>query len=100
MFEVFLFLLLITSVMTSLFVEGIKKMLGGKYKYSSNIVAGIVSVIVGVIVGVFYCILAEVAFNAQVCVYLIALVLLSWLCAMVGYDKVVQAITQLKVDKL
>ena len=99
MFEVFLFLLLITSVMTSLFVEGIKKMLGDKYNFSSNILAGIVSIVVGVVVGVFYIILAEITFNAQMVVYFITLVSLSWLCAMVGYDKVVQAITQLKIDK-
>ena len=29
-------------------------------------------------------------------VYLIALVFLSWLSAMVGYDKVMQAISQIK----
>lgn len=97
MFEVFLFLLLITSVMTSLFVEGIKKMLGDKYKFSSNVLAGIVAIVVGIVVGVFYIILAEITFNAQMVVYFITLVALSWLCAMVGYDKVVQAITQLKI---
>ena len=97
MFETFLFLLLVTSVMTSLFVEGIKKFFGEKYSFSSNILAGIVSIILSVIVGVCYCILAEVVFSAQLVVYLVALVLLSWLCAMIGYDKVVQAITQLKL---
>ena len=29
-------------------------------------------------------------------VYLLALVFMSWLCAMVGYDKVVQALAQLR----
>ena len=36
----------------------------------------------------------------KMAVMLIALVLLSWLCAMVGYDKVMQAITQVKTNKL
>ncbi len=98
-FEVFLFLLFAVSVMTSLFVEGIKKFIGDKFKYSSNILAGIVSIVLSILAGVFYCILAEVAFSAKIVVFLIALMLLSWLCAMVGYDKVVQAIRQLQVSK-
>ena len=99
MFEVFLFLLFAVSVMTSLFVEGIKKFIGDNFKYSSNILAGIVAVVLSILAGVFYCILAEVAFTAKVGVFLIALMLLSWLCAMVGYDKVVQAIRQLQFSK-
>lgn len=94
--EVFLMLLLAVSIFTSLVVEGIKKFVGEKYNASSNLVAGIVAIVLGVVVGVFYCILAEVAFNTQIILVLIALVFLSWLCAMVGYDKVVQAITQIK----
>lgn len=94
--EVFLMLLLAISIFTSLTVEAIKKFVGDKYKAPSNLVAGIVSVVLSVVVGVFYCILAEIAFSTQIILVLIALVFLSWLCAMVGYDKVVQAITQLK----
>lgn len=94
--EVFLMLLLAVSIFTSLVVEGIKKFVGEKYNASSNLVAGIVAIVLGVVVGVFYCILAEVVFNTQIILVLIALVFLSWLCAMVGYDKVVQAITQIK----
>ena len=97
MFETFLSLLLVTSVMTSLFVEAVKKFLGEKYSFSSNILAGIVAVVLSVIIGVCYCILAEVVFSPQLVVYFVALVLLSWLCAMLGYDKVIQAITQLKL---
>jgi predicted membrane metal-binding protein len=95
-FEVFLMLLLVVSVFTSLVVEGIKKFVGEKYNASSNLIAGIVAIVLGVIVGVFYCILAQIAFNVQIIIILIALVFLSWLCAMIGYDKVVQAITQIK----
>ena len=97
MFETFLFLLLVTSVMTSLFVEAIKKFFGEKYSFSSNILAGIVSVVLSVLIGVGYFIEAELVFSAQLIVYFIALVMLSWLCAMIGYDKVIQAITQLKL---
>ena len=44
-----------------------------------------------------YMILTETLMNEKMAVILIALVLLSWLCAMVGYDKVIQAISQFKV---
>lgn len=100
MFDTFLFLLFIVSVMTSLFVEGVKKFLGEKYTFPSNILAGVVSIVLSIIVGVFYCILAEVLFTPQLVVYLVSLILLSWLCAMIGYDKVIQAITQIKVGGL
>lgn len=94
--EVFLVLLLAVSIFTSLTVEAIKKFIGDKYNASSNVVAGVTAVVLSVAVGVFYCILAGVAFSSQIIIMLIALVFLSWLCSMVGYDKVVQAIMQIK----
>ena len=48
--------------------------------------------VVSVLTGLF----TEATFNLKMAVYLIALVLLSWLAAMVGYDKVIQSITQFK----
>lgn len=96
-FEIFLLGLLVVSVFASLFTEGIKKILDeGKKRYSANILAGAVAVVLSVAVGTGYMILTETAFNAKMAVFLIALILLSWLAAMVGYDKVVQAITQMK----
>ena len=94
--EVFLMLLMVVSIFTSLVVEGIKKFIGDSYNASSNIVAGVVAIMLGIAVGVFYCIMAGIAFSMHIIVTLIALVFLSWLCAMIGYDKVVQAITQIK----
>lgn len=95
--EVFLFGLLIVSTLTGLFTEAIKKWLDerGK-KYHSNALAGYVAIGLSIAVGIAYIILVEAALNAQTAVYLIALILLSWLCAMVGYDKVMQAIAQFK----
>lgn len=96
-FEIFLMLVLIVSVLTSLFVEGIKKLLDerGK-KYYANTLAGIIAVVLSMLVGVGYVILVQATLNIQMAVYLIALILLSWLCAMVGYDKVMQAISQIR----
>ena len=95
--EVFLLGLLIVSTLTGLFTEAIKKWLDERdKKYYSNALAGYVAIGLSIAVGIAYIILVGAALNAQTAVYLIALILLSWLCAMVGYDKVMQAIAQLK----
>lgn len=97
--EIFLLLLLIVSIFTGLFTEGIKKLMDEvNKKYLSNFLAGFVAVVLSVLVDAGYIILTEAQINAKMAVYLIALVLLSWLASMVGYDKVIQAITQCKGD--
>ena len=98
--ETFLMLLIGVSVFTALVTEAIKKIMDEAGKvYKSNILAGVVSVVLSVLSGTGYIIMTEAQINAKMEVILIALVLLSWLCAMVGYDKVMQAITQIKVGK-
>ena len=81
-FEIFMAGLLLVSVLTGLFTEAIKGWLSerGK-KFYCNALAGYVAAGLSVLVSAGY---------------LIALVLLSWLAAMVGYDKVIQSITQFK----
>lgn len=97
-FETFLLLLMIVSVLTGLVTEGIKKLLDeAKKPYRSNLLAGVVAVILSIAVDTGYMILTETLMNEKMAVILIALVLLSWLCAMVGYDKVIQEISQFKV---
>ena len=86
-FETFLLLLMIVSVLTGLVTEGIKKLLDeAKKPYRSNLLAGVVAVILSIAVDTGYMILTETLMNEKMAVILIALVLLSWLCAMVGYD--------------
>lgn len=94
-FEIFLLGLLIVSTLTGLFTEGIKRILEErKKKYYSNALAGYVAIVLSVCVGCGYAIMINAVINAQMAVFLIALMLLSWLSAMVGYDKVIQAIMQ------
>ncbi|MCM1234191.1 MAG: aminopeptidase [Ruminococcus flavefaciens] len=96
-FEIFLIGLLVVSTLTGLFTEAIKGWLNEhKKKYYANALAGYVAVGLSVFVSAGYVILTETAINAKLAVYLIALMLLSWLAAMVGYDKVIQAISQFK----
>lgn len=96
-FEIFMAGLLLVSVLTGLFTEAIKGWLSerGK-KFYCNALAGYVAAGVSVLVSAGYLIITETAFNLKMAVYLIALALLSWLAAMVGYDKVIQSITQFK----
>lgn len=99
-FEVFLMGLLATSVLTGLVTEAIKKVMDEHNKtYRSNTLAGLVSVVLSAAIGAGYVVMAGVSLNSQLMVCLIALVLMSWLCAMVGYDKVIQAISQFKTTK-
>ena len=95
--HVFMLGVLVTSTMTGLATEAIKKILAEYSKnYYANTLAGIVSVILSIAIGVGYMMISGISFTSQSIIYLVALVFISWLCAMVGYDKVVQAISQFK----
>ena len=85
--------LAIISILTSLTVEAIKKLLGDR-KYSSNLLAAIVAVIITIAVSVGYIIYFSLAVTPQIIVVIIAMVFLSFLAATVGYDKVIQMIKQ------
>lgn len=98
--QVFLLGLLIVSTLTGLATEAIKNLLDEHDKtYHSNTLAGIVALILSVGVGSGYILLTGTGFTTQAIVSLITLIFMSWLCAMVGYDKVIQAISQFKNDK-
>lgn len=94
--QVFLVMLLACSLFTSLTVEGIKKVTEGmQVKYSTNIVAAVVAVILALAISCGYNAYMALAFDTKFWIAVCGLVFLSWLCAMVGYDKVIQAIAQL-----
>lgn len=98
--QIFLLGLLIVSTLTSLATEAVKKILSERNKtYHANTLVGFVSLILSVAIGVGYILLMKLNFDTQIIVSLVALVFMSWLCAMVGYDKVVQAISQFKSYK-
>lgn len=96
--QVFMLGILIVSTLTSLATEAIKNILmeHGK-KYYANTLAGIVALVLSLAVGIGYVLINGIGFTMPVLVYIVALVFISWLCAMVGYDKVVQAIRQFKI---
>lgn len=93
--HVFLIMLLACSILTTLTVEGIKKMFTNGESRKANIIAAIVAVVLAIAIGIGYAIIFTIAVNLQYVATILALCFLSWLCAMVGYDKVVQAIYQI-----
>lgn len=95
--DVFLFGLLITSALTGLVTEALKKIFAEyNVKYRANTLAGVVAFILSAAIGTGYIILMNMEFGVQMVVCLIAQMFMSWLCAMVGYDKVIQTVSQLK----
>lgn len=95
--QTFLTGLLVTSTLTGLATEAVKKILTEYNKqYQANTLAGIVSLVLSVGVGIGYIAIGGIDVTAQVVTSLVALVFMSWLCAMVGYDKVIQTIGQIK----
>lgn len=92
----FLILLTICATVTSLVSEGVKKFLDElKVKYASNILVLIVALIIGCGATALYYVNYQVPFTALNSVYLALMGLANWLGAMLGYDKVKQAISQI-----
>lgn len=96
-FDVFMIGLLVVSTLTGLTTEAVKRILSAlNVNYQSNILSGIVAVVLSAAIGVCYVLVANVGFTAMSIVTIIALAFMSWMSAMVGYDKVVQVIGQFK----
>ena len=95
--EIFLILLAVFSIVTSLFTEAVKNLLDSlKVQYASNIVVLCVSIIVsGAGTPAFY-VCGGYAWTITNIICIFLMICANWLGAMVGYDKVKQAITQFK----
>ncbi|MEA4972895.1 hypothetical protein SDC9_148484 [bioreactor metagenome] len=95
--SIFMFLLLVIASLTGLFTEAVKKQLSEYSKsYHSNMLAGMISICIGIFICVGYIIYSGLSITPTLIVSCIALIILGWLSAMVGYDKVVQTISQVK----
>ena len=95
--EVFMVLLSILSIVTSLCTQGVKKFLTSmKKNYAANIVVLVISIIVGGIGTVVYYMYDGVAWTPLNITIVFLMMLANWLGAMLEYDKIMQAITQIK----
>ena len=94
--EIFATLLVVVSALTALTVECIKKILDEQGKtYKPNLLAGIVAVILSVATIILWVVYTGAIVDGQLISSGIALTFLSFLCSMVGYDKVIQTINQI-----
>ena len=95
--EIFMTLLTICSIITCLVVGAIKKSfeLFGK-TYASNVIAFFVAIPVGCAGALLYYYLMNISINVLNCIFAVFLGLSNWVGAMIGYDKVIQAINQIK----
>ena len=92
--------LMLTSALTGLVTEAVKKILTEHNKtYHGNTLTGLVATVLSAVLSVGYIIFTNAGFTSQTIICIIAMIFLSWLCAMVGYDKVAQTITQIKSPK-
>lgn len=90
--ELFMTLLTVCAVVTSLIVEGLKRL---EIFKSNNLCALVVSCLVGL----FACVLAYmelgIPFTVLNTMYMFAFIVFNWLVATLGYDKVMQAVKQI-----
>lgn len=87
--------LAIVSVLAGLVTEAVKKICENRGSdCPENLTAGCASVVLAVVYGAAVSV-AGGGWTAQSIVCTIVLAILSWLCSMLGYDKVTQTIAQL-----
>ena len=91
--ELFLTGLFFVTILTTLTVEGIKKLLGEK-PYNANLLAAIVATTLSICVAIFYVLWNGLAISVQIVLATIAFTFFSWLASMVGFDKIKQLIQQ------
>lgn len=97
--QIFVTGLVVMSAVVGLATEAVKLILDERsIKYYSNTLAGVVALILSSAAGVAYVVLTGATFTGSAIVGIITFVFMSWLCAMVGYDKVIQTIAQFKKD--
>lgn len=95
----FISLVTVFATATSLITEATKKVLDGKgIQYASNIVVCIIAAIVGIGGTAAYYALTSIPFNGSNIVSMILMGVAVAVGSMVGYDKVVQAVKQIKKD--
>lgn len=92
--ETFMSLLAFFSVVTGLVVEASKKVLAENISY--NVYALIVALFVGALGMSAYYYINDIIITMKDCVFIVLMGISNGLCAMLGYDKVIQALNQRK----
>ena len=96
--QIFLILLTLFSTITGLLTEGIKKFLDDEcIKYASNIIVLISAILVGGFGTIIYYTIFSTPLTVVNIICIPLMVIANWLGAMIGYDKIKQAILQIKL---
>lgn len=99
--SLFMALIVILAVAVSLITEAVKKFLDdAKKTYSSNMVVLVAAVIVGVGGTALAYLFLGIAFTLTNVLCMALMAIAVWVGAMLGYDKVIQMLEQLKTLKL
>lgn len=95
--SLFLTLVSFLAVAVSFLTEAIKKLLDEKgAKYSSNVVVLIISIVVGIGGTAVAYMFLSIPFNPPNVICMVLMAVAVWVGAMIGYDKIVQLIGQVK----
>ena len=95
--EMFLALLTILSIVTSLLTQGMKAFLDSlKVTYASNVLVLAVAIVVGGVGTAVFYMWNDIAWTTLNIICIFLMICANWLGAMLGYDKVIQAIKQMK----
>lgn len=93
----FMALLTIGSVASSLLTQAIKKTYENAGKtYSSNVIALINAALVGGCGTIAVFVYKDMPVNPKNIVFLLVMIIATWISCTIGYDKVIQTIGQLK----
>lgn len=85
--------LAIISILTGLIVEALKKCLDEfKVTYKANLLAALVAIVLSLGYCCGYIVLTGATLTGELVVNGIVLILMSWLTAMLGYDKIKQTL--------
>ena len=95
--SLFMALLVVLALTVSLLTEAVKKLFEDtKVTYSSNVVVLIISIVVGIIGTAMAYISLGIAFTPPNVICMILMAVAVWVGSMLGYDKVLQMVEQIK----
>lgn len=91
--QLFMFLFTIGSLVSSMLTEAVKKAFAN---VSTNIIALVDACVVGILGTVAAYILMGIAFTVANIICIVLMAICIWIGSMIGYDKVIQTISQIK----
>lgn len=94
-FNMFIAFLTIGSLVSSLLTEAVKKSF---QNIATNVIALINAVVVGLVGTIIEYILFGIELNLKNIICIVLMMFCMWMGSMVGYDKVMQTILQIKGD--